>query len=221
MPGPRVAHVYVDGFNMYYGALRGHTGRKWLDLAAWSERVLPQLEVRRIVYCTARSQGRANDPGLHERQDRYLRALKAGGRVEILEGQFKSNRVKAFRSQTGICEACSAPTHECACGNRFVEVIKSEEKGSDVNLAVELVKDAYSNRPDVALVVSGDSDLQRAVDIARSAGVRVLIADPRNRNWALHGDESRRVSGQLIEGCQFPNDVTLPNGTTVRKPAPW
>jgi len=215
------AHVYVDGFNLYYGALKGHTGRKWLDLEAWTARALPHCDIARIVYCTARSQGRANDPDLHQRQDRYLRALVASGVVEVLEGQFKSTNVKAFRSPGAKCGDCGAPTGQCSCGNSFIRVQKTEEKGSDVNLAVELVRDALMQPPAVALVVSGDSDLQRAVDIARGAGVEVLVADPRNRGWALHGDATRRVSATAIEACQFEETVTLPSGGAVRKPTDW
>lgn len=215
------AHVYVDGFNLYYGALKGHTGRKWLDLEAWAARVVPHCDITRIVYCTARSQGRANDPDLHQRQDRYLRALAASGVVEVLMGQFKSTNVKAFRTPGAKCAGCGVATGQCSCGNNFIKVQKTEEKGSDVNLAVELVKDAFTRPPTVALVVSGDSDLQRAVDIAREEGIQVFIADPRNRGWALMGDDKRRVSPAAISACQFDETVTLPSGKTVRKPADW
>ena len=42
---------------------------------------------------------------------------------------------------------------------QFVEVIKTEEKGSDVNLAVHLLNDAWLDRYECAVVVSNDSDL--------------------------------------------------------------
>lgn len=43
--------VYVDGFNLYYGACRA-PGRKWLDLGALCERLLPNDEIVEIAYCT-------------------------------------------------------------------------------------------------------------------------------------------------------------------------
>ncbi len=39
----------------------------------------------------------------------------------------------------------------------------TEEKGSDVNLAVELDRRAWLNLYDMAVVISNDSDLERAV----------------------------------------------------------
>ena len=46
--------VYVDGFNLYYGALKG-TSWKWLDLVALFEKVLqPHHDILAIKYFTAR-----------------------------------------------------------------------------------------------------------------------------------------------------------------------
>ncbi len=42
-------HVYVDGFNLYYGCLKG-TSYKWLDLEALCRHLLPQNQVQRIRY---------------------------------------------------------------------------------------------------------------------------------------------------------------------------
>lgn len=36
--------VYIDGFNLYYGALRGSHYR-WLDLEALSRRLLPKDDI--------------------------------------------------------------------------------------------------------------------------------------------------------------------------------
>lgn len=45
-------NVYVDGFNLYYGSLKG-TAYKWLDPDALCQRLLPRNEVHRIRYFTA------------------------------------------------------------------------------------------------------------------------------------------------------------------------
>ena len=67
--------VYVDGFNLYYGAVRG-TPYKWLDIAAVCERLFPRDEIVRIRYFTARIKGREGDAGAPQRQETYLRALR-------------------------------------------------------------------------------------------------------------------------------------------------
>ncbi len=62
---------------------------------------------------------------------------------------------------------------------KTVEVIKTEEKGSDVNLAVHLIHDAYQNRYESAVIVSGDSDLVTAVQIVKNElGKPVGVLNP-------------------------------------------
>jgi hypothetical protein len=53
-------------------------------------------------------------------------------------------------------------------GARTVEVVKTEEKGSDVNLATYLLLDAFRRDCDVAVVISNDSDLKLPIEIAQS-----------------------------------------------------
>lgn len=50
---------------------------------------------------------------------------------------------------------------------KFIEVIKTEEKDSDVNLAIHLLHDAYQGRYELGVVVSNDSDLLSAIQIVQ------------------------------------------------------
>jgi hypothetical protein len=113
--------VYVDGFNLYYGSLKG-TPFKWLDLAAYFRRTLPHdCSLVKVKYFTAKVSPLPNDPDAPKRQDVYLRALRAhsGTAMEIVEGHFLIKNKRAPLK--------SDPT-------RIVEIIQAEEKGSDVNL---------------------------------------------------------------------------------------
>jgi len=56
------------------------------------------------------------------------------------------------------------PTPVQKCAN----VIKTEQKGSDVNLASHLPFDAFSNSFECAIVVNGDSDLATPIEMARN-----------------------------------------------------
>jgi len=66
------AIAYIDGFNLYYGAVKG-TGYKWLDIAAMCKLLLPNDEIVRIKYFTALVHARPNDPEQRTRQQIYLR----------------------------------------------------------------------------------------------------------------------------------------------------
>ncbi len=53
--------VYIDGFNLHYGAVKG-TAHKWLDLDATCKRLLPTDKIEKIRYFTARVSARPDDP---------------------------------------------------------------------------------------------------------------------------------------------------------------
>lgn len=73
--------VYVDGFNMLYGALSGGP-YKWLDLfSLFQHHVLaPDATVDQVTYYTAPIRASAaDDSDAAGRQQRYLRASSSSG----------------------------------------------------------------------------------------------------------------------------------------------
>ena len=139
-------NVYVDGFNLYYGCVKG-TPYRWLDRAQLCRVLLPLNRIHRIHYFTALVQPRSDDPQQPERQQTYLRALRTIPNLSIHYGHFRSHVTSLPLSQ---------PPAE---GPRVVEVVRTEEKGSDVNLATALLVDGFTHDFDEAVVVSNDSDL--------------------------------------------------------------
>ena len=84
--------VYVDGFNLYYGALKG-TPFKWLDLVKLAYQLLPAgYSVTKLKYFTARVSG-IPDAGAPARQQAYLRALATLPEVQIVMGTFLSKTI--------------------------------------------------------------------------------------------------------------------------------
>ncbi|MGE5222035.1 MAG: NYN domain-containing protein [Omnitrophica WOR_2 bacterium] len=85
-------YVYVDGFNLYYGAVKG-TPYKWLDLARLCSLLLPKNQILKIKYFTALVNARPDDPDKPTRQQIYLRALHTIPNLEIIYGHFLEHRV--------------------------------------------------------------------------------------------------------------------------------
>jgi hypothetical protein len=84
--------VYVDGFNLYYGAVK-RTPFKWLNVVELARRILPApYTVERVKYFTARVSG-ADDPDSPKRQHAYLSALKTLPEVEIHYGRFLAKTI--------------------------------------------------------------------------------------------------------------------------------
>ena len=79
--------VYVDGFNLYYGALKG-TPFKWLDPVRLAALLLPrEYAIDRLRYFTARVSGKL-DSRAPARQQNYLKALSTLPEVDIHYGRF-------------------------------------------------------------------------------------------------------------------------------------
>ena len=85
--------IYIDGFNLYYGALKG-TKYKWLDLESLFCSILkPHCSVEVVNFYTARVANRSDDPSIAQRQDTYFRVLKTYcPKLRIIEGHFQTQK---------------------------------------------------------------------------------------------------------------------------------
>ena len=82
-------NLYIDGFNLYYRALKD-TPFRWLDLRELAEILFPQDYIRRVCYFTARLDVRPSNPGQAQRQLIYLRALATLEGFDAYYGVFRS-----------------------------------------------------------------------------------------------------------------------------------
>lgn len=206
-------YVYIDGFNLYYGALKDSPYR-WLDLGTLCRHVLPKNEVVKIKYYTARVKDRKNNQGQAARQEIYLRALRTLPEVEIVYGHFSAHRVSMYLAD-------SKPGRP-----RYADVIKTEEKGSDVNIATDMMDDGCQSLYDVAVAITNDSDLERTIQRVRQRyQVPVGIVNPnvdRPASKALAGPASfvRPIRRWHLEKSQFPNVIRI-GESRISKPHAW
>jgi hypothetical protein len=206
-----VTNVYVDAFNLFYGSLRG-TPYRWLDLAALSARLLPKDRINRIRYFTATVSTRPDNPDAPQRQQVYLRALETIPGLTIHYGHYLSHvtRMPLANPRRGRA--------------RTVEVVKTEEKGSDVNLATYLLLDTFKRDCEVAVVISNDSDLKLPIEVAQSElGIIVGVLNPHppaRRSRALQPTFFKQIRPSALGACQFPPVLTDARGE-IRKPARW
>lgn len=208
-------YIYVDGFNLYNSGLKQDRALRWLDLKALCEAVLqPHNQIVGIRYFTARISGEPGDLSGPNRQDIYLRALQAHiSELTLHFGQFRSNNRRR-------------PLANPLPGQpRTVEIIERSEKGSDVNLAVNLLHDAWSNRFDCAVILSNDSDLAEALSLVRTLGKTVgLITTARRPTASLsqHAQFFRHITATNFRNSQLPDTVLNPTtGNEIRKPPRW
>lgn len=206
--------VYVDGFNLYYRALR-RSPHKWLNLRALAEALLdPDDEVNTLRYFTARVSSRAVDPDAPRRQQLYLSALQTIPNCRVHYGRFLSkNKWRPIAHPTWEPHVC-------------VEIMNTEEKGSDVNLATHLLNDAWRGRFEAALILSQDTDLCEAMRIVRDdlrKTVGLVWLDGREPGARLRRVSSfvRHVTPARLAAAQFADELMGRNGHVIRKPEAW
>ena len=205
------ANIYVDGFNLYFGCLRG-TPYRWLDIGKLCSLLLRSYEVKNIRYFTALADSRRDNQQRHQRHLTYLRALRTIPNLSIHYGFFLRRDV--------IMRVANPPPD----GPETVVVTRAEEKGTDVNLASYLLLDAFDSAGDVAVVISNDSDLATPMSIVRERfGVTVGILNPhpnRSRTLATVADFYRPIRRGPLSASQFPDRMQDAAGTFT-KPNGW
>ena len=205
-------YVYVDGFNLYYGAVKG-TLHKWLNILDLSQRLLKKNKLSKIKYFTALVTARPGDPDQPSRQQIYLRALKTIPNLEIIYGHFLEHPVKM--------PLVSSLTSKI----KYANVMKTEEKGSDVNIAAHLINDGYKGLYEVAVLITNDSDLVEPIKIVRNELKLVVgILNPHHETpsheLSKYATFVKPIRQGVLAASQFPTTLTDAKGA-FHKPPKW
>jgi len=225
------ANVYIDGFNLFYGRLKG-TPYKWLDLQRFCEVSLPRLDIQRIYYFSARVHPRAQNPDQQTKQASYLRALSTLEKVEVHLGSFLTSAVRqplvATDPDTGLWlrDVDRAPMikRDETGAPIMTTVLKTEEKGSDVNLASYLLKDAFTQSCECVVIISNDSDLLTPLRMAREDCSRIVgLMMPRrkgSRELKSLVHFTADIKESLLAASQLQPLLHDQHGP-IHKPADW
>lgn len=231
-------NAYIDGFNLYKGALAKRPHLRWLDIISFSKSLRANLQLGDVYYFTARVAERYRGDDAPRRQERYLRVLANQG-VTVVYGKFRKNESwmrlspnltptslePPMPSHAGLTKRAMDISNRRAAPNvPQARVQKFEEKGSDVNLASYLLRDAFTGLRN-ALVISGDSDLVVPIQLVVRAGVDVKVLVP---NREIQCSSLRRSASSLIqlhpnvlEEHQLPEAFITKSGRLITRPKTW
>jgi uncharacterized LabA/DUF88 family protein len=196
--------IYIDGFNLYFGMKEaGYKNCKWLDIDCLVNNLLkPNQELQQIKYFTSRV---SNNPEKQKRQTTYIEALGTKN-IKVFYGHYQSDRVECKR-----------------CGNIWPSY---NEKMTDVNIATQMIIDAYKDNYDMAMLISGDSDLVPPMKAIHENfnNKRVFVAFPpkrHNSSVSLAAKGSLMIGRKKLVDSQFPAEVQKRDGYKLRKPSDW
>lgn len=197
--------AYVDGFNLYFGLReKGWKWFYWLNIQAMTQRLLKQHQV---LVSTKYFTAVVNEPeDKRRRQAAFLEALQTLRDFRIYYGHYLSNSVQCRQ-----------------CGHIHTAY---HEKRTDVNIAVELLCDAFHDEFDTALLVSADSDLSGPIQAVRRlfGAKRVIVAFPPARSSAelrriAHGVTN--VGRNVLSQSVFPDRIARADGAILHRPPSW
>jgi uncharacterized LabA/DUF88 family protein len=214
--------VYIDGLNLYYRALR-KTHFKWLDIHALCVAALPaSADIIGINYYTANISSKVSSINAPARQQVYLNALETLPLVSIVKGKFQISDIWIPLKQPIRFEPpCKL---EAGANARKIKALDVQEKNSDVNLAVHLVRDACKGRFDAAAILTSDTDLLEAMRIVtQELNLPLTLLDPgRVPPISLEQYATAIVPiRKFVATSQFSNTLIGKNGERIVKPREW
>ena len=186
--------VYVDGFNFYYG-LRQPQWRKyyWLDIVKLFESFMhSEQELIAVKYFSAKPDNIEQS----RRQNAFFQANLENPKFHLILGKYLKKEITCFK-----------------CGN---VIHTHEEKETDVRIATQILADVYQKNCDITIVVSADSDMIPAIELARQQHQTVYIYFPPNQysnHLALMSAGGKPIQLQRYESrfrkSLFPDIVHL------------
>lgn len=196
--------VYIDGFNLYFGVREaGFDQCRWLNVRKLVENLLqPNQTLIEVKYFTSRV---SNNPDKQKRQSTYIDALESVN-VKIIYGNYQDGEEECKR-----------------CGNIWRT---AKEKMTDVNIATHIIMDAYKDAYDMAMLISGDSDLVPPITAVHDnfKTKRVFIAFPpkrHNSSMALRAKGSLIIGRKKLVDSQFDEEVISKTGYKLKIPTTW
>jgi uncharacterized LabA/DUF88 family protein len=200
--------------------LRGSKYR-WLDLSKLSSKLLnDSYEIVQIYYCTANVIDYKGD-GVATRQGFYLSALQTIKNLKIIKSKFKE-REKTVYINPPLDVLIDTGFGAKQVKKSVFEGKAFEEKGTDVNLATQLLIDLYENKFDTALIISNDTDYKMAVNQVRLKNKKIFVvstrldSEPDKELRIVSHKSSRKITEDILHQCQFPEIVG-----NIRKPKSW
>ena len=197
--------TYIDGFNLYFGLkTKGWKRYYWLDLQKLAMNLLKDNQkLITTKYFTSRISG---PPDKTKRQGTFLEALETLDNFHIFYGHYLTNTIE--------CQKCGAV------------FAKPNEKMTDVNIAVEMLTDAFQNEFDTGILISADSDLMAPIKKVKQlfSGKKIVVAFPPARSsFALKkiANASFIIGRKMLAKSVFPEEVAKPDGFILKRPERW
>ena len=200
-------NFYFDGLNLYNGLKKAKLRKYyWLDLYKLAKKLcIFNQKIKKVKYFTSMV-STTHDVDKYKRQSAYIKALRTSPKTDIIFGRHQRNKFKCFNPK---------------CGRTISKFV---EKMTDVNIAVEMIKDAYLKNCDTQILISGDSDLipacETLLELFKNISL-VIYFPPKRQSNKMKIFIWKPIYISIIKSCQFPEIVIDKKGNEIIKPTYW
>jgi len=174
--------LFIDGSNFYYGLKSVYGDEKELsnfNFFKLGEKISKNRELVKIFYYNAPLDIRKNSKK-YWKQQKFFEKIKKMDKVELRLSRLQKRKIKGT--------------------NQYYYVVK----GDDIHIAAEMVKEAYEDTFNTAILVSGDGDFVPAIKIVQARGKKVENAYFRqSMSWELkqNCDKSFKLDKDVLDKC--------------------
>ncbi len=169
--------IFIDGSNLYH-SLKNYFKRADLDVGKFCRKIINRRELVRIYYYNARV-GQKQEPDLYKQQQAFFDGINAIPYTELRLGRLVYTN-----------NWPSVPPYE---------------KGTDVQLATDMITHSYKNNYDVAILIAGDNDFAGAVQAVKDNGkhVEVALFGKQGTSQQLRSASDRviTINARLLKDC--------------------
>jgi uncharacterized LabA/DUF88 family protein len=173
--GERVM-IFIDGSNLYH-SLKNYFNRTDLDLGKFCQKLIHRRQLIRIYYYNAKV-GQKQEPELYKQQQAFFASVNAIPYTELRLGRLVYTNWP------------SVPPYE---------------KGTDVQLATDMITHSFKNNYDVAILVAGDNDFAGAVQAIKDNGKHVEVAlfgkQGTSQELRASADMVIAINARLLKDC--------------------
>lgn len=214
-PPPKRSIIYIDGFNFYYGLLYERPDHKWLNYYRLAEPLRPDDDILHVNLFTALVDADLHESEKRDRQKRLFHALSTQPKIKLVYGKFAKRERECL-------------VYSCPHRQKFWAL---EEKQTDVNMAISMVRNVSAVQPQVMVLITGDTDLVPALNeakrLSRSTHLAIYIPAPQEQLKDRRKDEFSRfglvqpIPEKFLRQAQFPDKVDDGKGRFIERPKAW
>ncbi|MBS3100142.1 NYN domain-containing protein [Candidatus Pacearchaeota archaeon] len=174
--------LFIDGSNFYYGL-------KWLygedkelsnfNFLKFGEKLAGKRDLIRVYYYNAPLDYK-NNQEKYAKQQKFFNKITSTDKVKLILSRLQKRRIKGT--------------------NKFYYVVK----GDYIHLASDIIRGAYEDMYDEAILVSGDGDFIPAIKIVQEKGKIVENAYFKlSLSWHLKQecDNSINLTKEILDSC--------------------